>query len=100
MPSSSSNSVSSSCGQKTADAGDKSSSSSSSGDSRASLGQRLVESGVLSAQQVAQLQQWSVEYAPLLKGVVSAPLTAGFTAIAIGSCPPLRVSWVGCAAEE
>jgi hypothetical protein len=49
---------------------------------------------LLSEQQLLQLQQWSVEYAPLLKGLVSAPLIAGFTAIAIGSYPPLRVSAV------
>jgi hypothetical protein len=34
---------------------------------------------------------------PLLEGLVSAPLLAGIAAIAIGSCPPLRVSLVEAA---
>jgi hypothetical protein len=71
-------------------------SDSSSSNIGSGLGRRLVDSGVLSPQQLAQLQQWSVEYAPLLKGVVSAPLIAGFMAIAIGSYSPLRVSLLQC----
>uniref|UniRef100_A0A383VRR9 Auxin efflux carrier n=1 Tax=Tetradesmus obliquus TaxID=3088 RepID=A0A383VRR9_TETOB len=77
-------------GQSAAVAAGENSGSNSSGDSAISLCRRLVGAGVLSAQQLAQLQQWLVEYAPLLKGVVSAPHMAGFAAIAIGSCPPLR----------
>jgi hypothetical protein len=84
--SSQSNATTSSCDRANI-LGDSDASSSSSG-----LPRCLVDSGVLSVQQSAQLQQWSVEYAPLLQGVVSAPLIAGFAAIAIGSYPPLRVS--------